>query len=353
MPNERSNVKFPLWRKKMDGSMFNDRCTVIPKWVVDNVFKIRGRFPEKEKNHPMSQAFISINRGKGKFTRHTATVTTSPRGGLPVMRLYFEEDVVSWLKEAFKMTYLRDNERKSYGLNGPTIESLIPFWEFIDIEWEEETSTFHFTAWYTQDEISHTLPGQELQYVPPPNEDEHDSTESQMESGPFEFGPTLMGPCVELCIEELGLRFVGKEGQFRFFRMKNGNIVYLKYSKYYQEQEKERKFWYTITPSQIKRMKLHGVSHMCLILSNYGSLLLSQEALDICIENAEKVTENGHITQHHIWATASDSPQLWNSQAQINVELEWNRFQNTEPQESSESNEDEYSDMPDWFRDMD
>ena len=43
---------------------------------------------------------------------------------------------------------------------------------------------------------------------------------------------------------------------------------------------------------------------MCLILSNYGSLLLSQEALDICIENAEKVTENGHITQHHIWATA-------------------------------------------------
>ena len=34
----------------MDGSMFNDRCTVIPKWVVDNVFKIRGRFPEKEKN---------------------------------------------------------------------------------------------------------------------------------------------------------------------------------------------------------------------------------------------------------------------------------------------------------------
>lgn len=345
-----------MWRKKMDGSMFNDRCTVIPKWVVDNVFKIRGRFPEKEKNHPMSQAFISINRGKGKFTRHTATVTTSPRGGLPVMRLYFEDDVVSWLKEAFKMTYLRDNERKSHGLNGPTIESLIPFWEFIDIEWEEETSTFHFTAWYTQDEITHTLPGQELQYVPShDNQEDPARTESEENEDlePFEFGPTVMNSCVDLCIEELDLKFQGKEGQFRFFRMENGNAVYLKYSKYYQEQEEQRKFWYTITPSQIKRMKLHGVSHMCLILSNYGSILLSQEALDICIENADKKIEYGHISQYHIWACSSDSPQLWGPQGEINVEFEWNRFQNTEPRESTESQEEEYSDMPDWFRDMD
>ena len=339
----------------MDGSMFNDRCTVIPKWVVDNVFKIRGRFPQKEKNHPMSQAFISINRGKGKFTQHTATVTTSPRGGLPVMRLYFEEDVVSWLKEAFKMTYLRDIERKSHGLNGPTIESLIPFWEFIDIEWEEETSTFHFTAWYTQDELTHTLPGQELQYVPSPdNQEELTGTESEdnEDPGPFEFGPTVMNSCVDLCIEELDLKFLGREGQFRFFKMQNEDIVYLKYSKYYKEQSENQKFWFTLTPSQIKRMKLHGVSSVCFLFGNYGCIISSGDALQTCIDNADRIIENGHIVQYHIYGTSSETPRLWNSKSEINVPIEWTRFKNTEPSQA-ETSEEEFSDMPDWFRDMD
>ena len=58
------------------------------------------------------------------------------------------------------MTYARYLERLKHDINGPTIEKLIPFWEFIDIEWEEAASTFHFTGWYTQNEITHTKPGQ-------------------------------------------------------------------------------------------------------------------------------------------------------------------------------------------------
>jgi hypothetical protein len=153
MPNERSDVSFPLWRKKMDGSMFDEKCTVIPDWVKDNVFSIRSRFEHNSKSDSSSAATIVIIHKGAKESTHQGYVTTSPRGGIPVMRLYFEGDVQDWLKEAFRMTHLRNEERKSRGWNGPTVERIIPFWEFLDIEWDADASTFYFRAWYTQGEV--------------------------------------------------------------------------------------------------------------------------------------------------------------------------------------------------------
>ena len=138
----------------MDGAMFDDRCTVLPIWVRDNVFQVTDRFPHKSKKAPESLAKIVITHKGGKKTTHEAHVTTSPRPSLgPVMRLYFGNDVREWLTVAFRQTYLRNEERKTRGLNGPTIERLIPFWEFIDIEWDASSSTFHFRAWFTIGEI--------------------------------------------------------------------------------------------------------------------------------------------------------------------------------------------------------
>ena len=48
----------------------------------------------------------------------------------------------SWLVKEFNKTHLRNEERKKHGLNGPKIEALIPFWEFIDIEWDAENGPF-------------------------------------------------------------------------------------------------------------------------------------------------------------------------------------------------------------------
>ena len=35
MKFERSNVKHPLWRKKVDASLFNYKGTTIPTWACD------------------------------------------------------------------------------------------------------------------------------------------------------------------------------------------------------------------------------------------------------------------------------------------------------------------------------
>lgn len=143
----------------MDGAMFDDKCTVLPIWVRDRVFNVSERFPHRSKNHPESKTSITITHHNGKKTTHVAHVTTLPRPNLgPVMRLQFGNDVKEWLKEAFKKTHQRNEQRKAHGLNGPTIERLVPFWEFIDIEWDKEEETFHFRAWYTQGEVDENDP---------------------------------------------------------------------------------------------------------------------------------------------------------------------------------------------------
>ena len=147
----------------MDGAMFDDKCTVLPIWVRDRLFNVTQRFPHRSKKHLESETSIIITHPGGKKTSHVAHVTTLPRPALgPVMRLHFGNEVKEWLSKAFNKTYLRNEERKAHGLNGPTIERLIPFWEFIDIEWDTEEDTFHFRAWYTQGEVGENRPGEAL-----------------------------------------------------------------------------------------------------------------------------------------------------------------------------------------------
>jgi len=141
----------------VDGSMFDDKCTVIPDWVKDNVWDIRERFPHAEKNNPLSLAEIVIHREK-KNTRHKAMVTTSHRGKLPpTMRLFYEDDVKEWLTVQFLMTHQRNEIRKKLGWNGPTAEKKVPFWEFIDIEYVDKDCEFHFRAHYNIPSDAFTL----------------------------------------------------------------------------------------------------------------------------------------------------------------------------------------------------
>ena len=157
MPNERTNVKFPMWRKKVDGSMFGDKCTVLPDWVKDNVFNIRHRFTEASKTHPHSRVTIVIQHKGGKTTSHWGSVTTNERGDLPpTMRLFWDEEVLQWLKEVYSLTYHRYRLRRKLDLNGPPAEK-DAILGIIDIEYDDEECTFHFTAHFNLPETSSVL----------------------------------------------------------------------------------------------------------------------------------------------------------------------------------------------------
>ena len=153
MPSERSDVTHPMWRKKMDSSMFVEKCTLIPEWVKNDLFKIKDIYPYKSRKNPQSRVEIQYCHTGGRKTEHIGWVTTTYfERRKDVQRLYFDDDILANITRDFKMSYHRTMEKIHRGCNSPTIENEIQFWEFIDIEFDFENLKFIFVPHYTLDE---------------------------------------------------------------------------------------------------------------------------------------------------------------------------------------------------------
>lgn len=150
MKNERSNVEFPLWRKKVDSSLFAHKGTTIPTWAC-SMWGIQQLFKEcsskKDKN---SEVAIKFKRRKFQ-----GQVTIAPKGRkTPAYRLWFDDDLCLLLKDTFLMSHMRSLEKSLCNdVESIDIETKIPFWEFLDIEFDASKREFRFTAHYTQEPI--------------------------------------------------------------------------------------------------------------------------------------------------------------------------------------------------------
>lgn len=152
MKNERSNVEFPLWRKKVDKSLFEHRGTTIPTWAcrmwgIPDLFKdVTSR---KTKQSKVTIQFVNKS--------YEGYVTAAPSGRkTPAYRLWFEDDLCHILKYTFLMSYMRSLEQSLSEVEDLDIEHKIPFWEFLDIEFDKSNRLFRFVAYYKQDP---TFPG--------------------------------------------------------------------------------------------------------------------------------------------------------------------------------------------------
>lgn len=146
MKLERSNVKFPIWRKKVDKSLFEQNGTPIPDWAC-RMWGIKRLYGETaSRRDPRSAAAVS-------FEGHTysAWVTSAPHGRKkPAFRLWYDPLLSTELKKVFLMSYMRSLEGS---LNPKAdVEKSIPFWEFLDIEFDLENTKFIFVVHYS---VSH------------------------------------------------------------------------------------------------------------------------------------------------------------------------------------------------------
>ncbi len=129
--------------KKVDSSLLNATVTPIPKWL----WEIEKLFANvNSKKCPSSKVSIhfekELYKGNVTFSRQS--------NGRSICRLHCEQNLHSVLKEHFLMTYMRSLEgqiRKSQGGNSD-IELEIPFWEFLDIEFDSLNRKFIFTCHY-------------------------------------------------------------------------------------------------------------------------------------------------------------------------------------------------------------
>ena len=143
---ERSNVNFPLWRKKIDNSVFDDNSTPLPNWIAKSM-ELEKYFPKAGSLRKSSKNQVEITFQKQKYLGHVTTVKPNFR-----YKLSFADDLVDELKRVFLMSHMRSIETALRPADSK-LEEEIPFWEFLDIEFEANKLTFHLTAHYTQKPI--------------------------------------------------------------------------------------------------------------------------------------------------------------------------------------------------------
>jgi hypothetical protein len=149
---ERSDIKFPLWRKKVDSSLFHKIETPIPNWLAKiwSIEKIFGK--NTLRKNPQSQVEIIFDKIKYEgwvtYVKYAETDT--------LYKLFFSKEFAEKLRDVFIMSYMRSLEQRLRGNNRTyrnNVEDDIPFWEFLDIEFDKSRKLFKCKAHYYQKPI--------------------------------------------------------------------------------------------------------------------------------------------------------------------------------------------------------
>lgn len=151
MKFERSDIKFPLWRKKVDTVLLDRQHTPIPNWL-SKVWHIGAMIGQKTSKKNSETAVVICFKEK-KYNGWITYAKYQQKD--PLYKLFISKELSEKLKDSFIMSYMRTLEwqlRKRKGFKG-SIEEEIPFWEFLDIEFDKKTKTFYFTAHYFQKPI--------------------------------------------------------------------------------------------------------------------------------------------------------------------------------------------------------
>lgn len=147
MKLERSDIEFPLWRKKVDATLFKDAATPIPKWLC-KVWEINTLFPNSFSKKD-SASFVEIFFNNKKYSGHVVQIKNQR-----MFRLFFDRQLSDILKDVFLMSYMRsienDLRKNKTEYSEQEIEQEIPFWEFLDIEFDSNKKIFYFKAYYIQ-----------------------------------------------------------------------------------------------------------------------------------------------------------------------------------------------------------
>jgi hypothetical protein len=147
LKTERSDVDLPLWRKKVDSSLFRQNGTTIPNWAA-KMWGITDDFKSCRSKRADDSKIKVVFSSK----EYEGWVTIAPEGRkTPAYRLFYAPELSYELENTFLMSFARDIEdrlRKSKNPEFNQIEKEIPFWEFLDIEYDRERRTFYFTAYY-------------------------------------------------------------------------------------------------------------------------------------------------------------------------------------------------------------
>ena len=149
MLNERSDIQFPLWRKKVDRNLLERNNTPIPSFLWDQ-WKINC-----SSTHSEGIGTVQLFYGSKEYY---GRIHSKPKRGKKYQCfLSFDSELGDALKETYIMSYMRCIEEQlrkpKEEYEGTKIEEEIPFWEFLDLEFDIEKRQFYLTSHYIQKPI--------------------------------------------------------------------------------------------------------------------------------------------------------------------------------------------------------
>src|ERR1051325_2655781 len=111
MKLERSDVEFPIWRKKVDKSLFEHNGTTIPVWACQ-MWSLTDIFAEVSSRRD-ERAKVVVSFGGNDYE---GWITTAKHGrSSPALRLWYQEDLSLQLKYSFgNISFIRMNREVSY-----------------------------------------------------------------------------------------------------------------------------------------------------------------------------------------------------------------------------------------------
>ena len=140
--NERNDVVFPLWRKKVDRSLIEDGVTPIPIWMskVWHIYEdYRGVGSIR---NPKSIVEIEVF-GEPELFKGSLTIQAAGRGGRFV-RLKVDEATQKWLKAAYRTAHCEFVGTKNTGIKSQASQ----YSDFLDIEYSRENRRFRLRDYY-------------------------------------------------------------------------------------------------------------------------------------------------------------------------------------------------------------
>ena len=154
MKVERKDIQFPLWRKKVDTVLLDRQHTPIPNWL--SKLWLIEKFVGINTSKKNVQSEITIIFGKKKYQGWVTYAKYQKKD--PSYKLFFSKELSEKFKDTFIMSYMRSLESKLRKGNPiykrfnsqESIENEIPFWEFLDIEFDFVRKYFKCAAHYFQ-----------------------------------------------------------------------------------------------------------------------------------------------------------------------------------------------------------
>ncbi len=152
MKLERSNINFPLWRKKVDKTLLVDGMSPIPSAWVD-AWDIKNSFSGVT-GFKVEEGIIEI---VFKSKLYSGVIFRTKNGQYRFKIL--DKNLINLLKEIFNSSYIRviEGELRKNKDSNCNIEQEIPFWEFIDIEFDALERKMFLTAHYVQKSMYNEL----------------------------------------------------------------------------------------------------------------------------------------------------------------------------------------------------